>query len=256
MQRIVDRSLRRLRAERLDLVQFHWWDFAEPRYIEAALALTQLQREGKIARLGVTNFDTIHLKELLDAGVPVVVHQLQYSLLDQRPHSSGMAGFCQERGIALLCYGTVAGGFLSERWLGHPEPTGVLSNRSLIKYKPIIDDFGGWSLFQELLGVLAAVAARHDSDIASVATRIVLDWPGVAAAIVGATSAAHLVAHTAVGALKLDATDLSAVAAVIERRRGPRGDVYGLERDRSSRHGRIMKYELNALAVDVGAPLR
>jgi aryl-alcohol dehydrogenase-like predicted oxidoreductase len=246
VEKIVDRSLKRLGMERLDLVQFHWWDFAIPRYVEAAMALEQLRQAGKIARIGVTNFDTPHLKELLDAGVPVLVHQLQYSVIDQRPKGA-MVGFCQERGIALLCYGTVAGGFLSERWLGRPQPTEPLTNRSLIKYQLIIDDFGGWPLFQELLGVLARIASRHDTDIASIATRLVLDRPGVAAAIVGATNTAHLQAHRRIGALRLDSSDLADIAAVTDRRCGPAGDVYALERDRNSPHGRIMKYELNSI---------
>jgi aryl-alcohol dehydrogenase-like predicted oxidoreductase len=245
VERIIDRSLQRLRVECLDLVQFHWWDFSVPRYVEAALALEELRRAGKVSRLGVTNFDTPHLRELLEAGVPVLAHQLQYSLIDQRPKAS-MVGLCQEHGIALLCYGTVAGGFLSERWLGKPEPSAGLSNRSLIKYQLVIEDFGGWALFQELLAVLARVAARYETDIATIATRVMLDRPGVAAAIVGATNASHLAAHSRVGAIRLDGTDLAAIAAVTDRRRGPAGDVYALERDRDSRHGRIMKYELNA----------
>jgi aryl-alcohol dehydrogenase-like predicted oxidoreductase len=246
VERIIDRSLMRLGMERLDLVQFHWWDFAVPRYVEAALALEQLRQAGKLARIGVTNFDTLRLGELLAAGVPVVAHQLQYSVLDQRAKTT-MVGFCQQQGIALLCYGTVAGGFLSERWLGKPEPTGALENRSLIKYQLIIEDFGGWALFQELLQTLRRIAVRHDADIASVATRLMLDRPGVAAAIVGATNTAHLQAHGRIGALRLDASDLAAIASVTERRQGPKGDVYALERDRNSRHGRIMKYELNAV---------
>jgi aryl-alcohol dehydrogenase-like predicted oxidoreductase len=246
VETIVDRSLKRLGMERLDLVQFHWWDFAVPGYVEAALALEDLRRAGKIAHIGVTNFDTTRLKELLDAGVPLLAHQLQYSVLDQRPRAA-MVSLCQERGIALLCYGTVAGGFLSERWLGKAEPQGQFANRSLVKYKLIIDDFGGWALFQELLATLARIAARHQSDIASIATRLILDRPGVAAAIVGATNAAHLAAHGQIGALKLDSSDLAAISAVSDRRQGPLGEVYALERDRNSRHGRIMKYELNAL---------
>jgi aryl-alcohol dehydrogenase-like predicted oxidoreductase len=246
IERIIDRSRTRLNMECLDLVQFHWWDFGIPGYVEAALALEELRRAGKIARIGVTNFDTAHLKELLDAGVPVLAHQLQYSLLDQRPRE-GMVALCEERGIALLCYGTVAGGFLSERWLGRAEPDERLANRSLTKYKLIIDDFGGWGLFQELLSVLAGIAARHDTDIATVATRMTLGWPAVAAAIVGATSTAHLGAHERIGALALEASDLAAVEAITARRRGPAGEIYALERDRSSRHGRIMRYELNAL---------
>ena len=212
VERIVDRSLRRLRTERLDLVQFHWWNYAVPRYVEAAMALEGLRVKGKIAHIGVTNFDVPRLMELLDAGVPVVAHQLQYSLLDTRA-LNGMAQACKARGIGLLCYGTVAGGFLSDRWLARPEPDRGLGNRSLTKYKLIIDDFGGWELFQELLRALRSIADKHSCDIATVASRAMLQR--------------------------------DAVAAVTQRHVGPEGDVFTLERDRQGRHGRIMKYDLN-----------
>jgi aryl-alcohol dehydrogenase-like predicted oxidoreductase len=156
-----------------------------------------------------------------------------------------MVEFCRAHDMVLLCYGTVCGGFLSERWLGKPEPRAALQNRSLVKYKLIIDDFGGWDLFQQLLEVLATVAARHGSDIATVATRAILDRPQVAAAIVGATNTSHLRSHEQIGTLRLDAQDLAAIAAVTDYRRGPREDVYILERDRTGRHGQIMKYQLS-----------
>jgi len=184
------------------------------------------------------------VRELLAAGVPLFSHQVQYSLLDDRPRH-GMVELCRERGIGLLCYGTIAGGFLSERWLGVPAPEGPLANRSLVKYRLVIDEFGGWPLFQQLLQALADVAARHGCDVASVATRVMLDRPGVAAAIVGATSTAHLAAHQRTGALELDEADRAAIEAVTALRRGPSGDVYELERDRDGPHGRIMRYTLN-----------
>jgi aryl-alcohol dehydrogenase-like predicted oxidoreductase len=243
---IIDRSLMRLGMERLDLVQFHWWDLAVPRYVEIALELDRLRRAGKIARIGVTNFDTPRLKELVDAGIPITSHQVQYSLIDDRPNHRNVA-FCRAQNIALLCYGTVCGGFLSERWLGKPAPARDLANRSLAKYKLIIEDFGGWDLFQELLSVLSRVAASHDTDIASVATRVMLDKDQVAAAIVGAVNTSHLQAHAQIGGLRLRADELSAIENVLGRRQGPLGDVYDLERDRSGPHGRIMRYELNAL---------
>ena len=244
VESIIDRSLQRLGLERLDLVQFHWWDYATPRYVEAALQLERLRQAGKIDRIGVTNFGTPQLREILDAGVPVFAHQLQYSLLDDRP-AHGMAELCRNHGIALLCYGTVAGGFLSDRWLGRPAPAEPLANRSLVKYRLIIDEFGGWPLFQELLVVLRGIADRQHCDIATVATRAVLDCPAVAAAIVGATSAAHLEAHGRIGEVALGEQDRAAIAAVTSRRQGPPGDVYALERDREGPHGRIMKYTLN-----------
>jgi aryl-alcohol dehydrogenase-like predicted oxidoreductase len=244
---IIDRSLRRLGVERLDLVQFHWWDFKVRRYVETALELDRLRRAGKIARVAVTNFDQPHLNELVRAGVPIAAHQLQFSLVDDRP-SAVMLDYCLAQKIALLCYGTVCGGFLSDRWIGAPDPGEGFSNRSLVKYKLVIEDFGGWGLFQELLAALAGIAKRHASDVASVATAAMLDRPGVAAAIVGATNAAHLHAHGEIGALALDAKDRSAIASITDRRRGPEGDVYELERDRTGRHGQIMKYKLNSTA--------
>lgn len=246
VQAIVDRSLQRLGLERLDLVQFHWWDLAVPRYVETALELERLRRAGKIARIGVTNFDTPRLKELVSAGIPITSHQVQYSLVDDRPQHA-MVAYCKAQNISLLCYGTVCGGFLSERWLGKPAPAADLANRSLAKYRLIIEDFGGWDLFQELLRALGQVAAAHDTDIASVATRVMLDRNQVAAAIVGAVNTSHLKAHAQIGGLRLRAEDLVSIANVLGRRQGPSGDVYDLERDRSGAHGRIMRYELNAL---------
>ena len=245
VENIIDRSLQRLGMERLDLVQFHWWDYNIPRYVQTALELDRLRRAGKIAQIGVTNFDTRRLGELLAAGVPIVSHQVQYSLLDQRPAAT-MVDICRAHDIVLLCYGTVAGGFLSERWLGQEAPDrATLTNRSLIKYLLIIEDFGGWALFQELLRVLTRIAGKHHTDVASIASRFILDRPQVAAVIVGATNASHLESNARIASLCLDGEDRSALEAVIQRRSGPQGDVYTLERDRTGRHGQIMKYELN-----------
>ena len=245
IEAIIDRSLMRLRVEALDLVQFHWWDYEIPGWLEALGWLADLQRAGKLRRIGGTNFDTPRLRQILDAGVPLVSMQVQYSVLDKRPEN-GFAALGAERGVKLLCYGTVAGGFLSDRWLGQPEPKAALANRSLVKYKLIIDDFGGWNLFQELLRALRRVADRHGCDIASVATRAALDFPHVAATIVGATSRAHLNANIAAAELDLSDEDRAEIARVTARASGPGGDVYALERDRNGRHGSIMKYNLNA----------
>ncbi len=237
--RVIDRSLARLGVERLDLVQFHWWDYAIPRMVDTALWLAELQAAGKIALLGGTNFDTPHTRMLLEAGVPLAAMQVQYSLLDRRPE----LGLTSVPGLALLCYGTVAGGFLGDAWLGRPEPD-PLENRSLVKYRLVIEDFGGWALFQELLRALRQVADRHGTDIASVATRHVLHRPGVAAAIVGVRTRAHLAAHAGLFDFALDRDDTAAIDAVLARARPLEGDTYALERDRDGRHGRIMKYNL------------
>jgi aryl-alcohol dehydrogenase-like predicted oxidoreductase len=244
VETIIDRSLRRLGVERLDLVQFHWWNYAAEGMIETGLMLRDLQQAGKIDLIGGTNFDVPSTRALLDAGVPLVSMQSQLSLLDRRL-ANGMQALAAERGFRFLCYGSVAGGFLSERWLGRPEPAEPQSNRSLVKYKLIIDDFGGWALFQELLETLAAIGRRHGASITPVAIRWVLDQPGVAGAIVGARYAAQLPENLAAFRIRLTPEDIAALDAVLARASGPVGDAYTLEREREGRHGRIMKYNLN-----------
>jgi len=242
----VDRSLKRLGVERVDMLQFAWWDPNRGDYIAAAKVYEDLRKRGKARTIGGINFRTPEIEAMLDAGVPLVSHQLQYSLLDDRPERSGHVALCLERGVALTCYGVVAGGFLSERWLGAPEPGEPYANRSLRKYKLIIDDFGGWALFQELLAALDAIAKKHGTSIANVATRAILDKPSVAAVIIGAVNRSHLADHLAIAGLKLDDADRAAIAAVTDKRQGPEGDIYELERDKTGPHGRIMKYNLSA----------
>jgi aryl-alcohol dehydrogenase-like predicted oxidoreductase len=244
VESIIDQSLRRLHLDRLDLVQFHWWDYSIDRWIETAHWLGELRGAGKIHKVSATNFDTGHMLAIVGQGIALTSMQLQYSLLDTRPEARMIAA-ARASDVALLCYGTVAGGFLGDQWLGRPEPGPELENRSLVKYKLIIDDFGGWELFQALLGALRKVADRHGVDIATVASTAVLARPGVAAVIVGARSRAHLAGNLAIADLALTEEDHREIDAVLAEARPLEGDVYTLERDRHGRHGAIMKYNLN-----------
>lgn len=245
VEKVIDTSLRRLRMERLDIVQFHWWNLDVPRWLETAHWLEELRKAGKILRIGGTNFDTDHLMAMRGAGVPISSMQVQYSLLDRRPEKT-LVDAAKANDVAIFCYGTVAGGFLGERWLGKPEPRPPLENRSLVKYKLIIDEFGGWALFQELLAVLGAIARGHDTDIATVASAAILARPGVSAVIVGARNGAHLASNIRIASIELTAEDHAAIAAVLARSSPLEGDVYALERDASGPHGSIMKYNLNS----------
>ena len=250
----IDRSLRRLGLEGLDLVQFHWWDYGTPGYVEAALRLNDLRRAGKIRHIGLTNFDVPRLEEVLGAGVPVVANQVQYSVLDRRPER-GMVELCRGHGVALLCYGTAAGGFLSDRYLGAPEPEPPFENRSLTKYKLIIDDFGGWALFQELLAVLERIGRKHGASIASVASRYILQKPGVGAAILGMRHTRHLPDTLRLFDFELDPVDLRAIERVTDRARGPVGDIYSVERIKRGKHAVIMKHNLSRAQQAANPPV-
>ena len=244
VQAVIDQSLRRLRMDTLDLVQFHWWDYQVPGCVETAMWLKELQQNGKINLLGGTNFDTPHSAELIAAGFPLAGMQVQYSLLDGRAEN-GLVALCRKHDVHLLCYGSVAGGFLSDRWLGQAEPQPPFENRSLTKYKLIIDDFGGWKLFQQLLRTLRLIADAHGTDIATVASRAMLERPQVGGVIVGARNLSHLKANEAIFDLHLTPDDHARIAEVLRQRQGPQGDTFTLERDRDGPHGSIMKYNLN-----------
>ena len=208
---IVERGARerleRLGVGTLDLLQFHWWIYHHPGWLDALHELDRLRREGLIRALGVTNFDAAHLALALADGVDIASNQVSFSLIDRR--AAGPLGeLCRKRGVKLIAYGVLCGGFLAERWLGQPEPSS-LEDWSRAKYKRFIDAAGGWGAFQTVLAAASEIARRHNVSIANVAARWVLDHPEVAAAIVGAriTEAEHRADNLGVFAFALDDED-------------------------------------------------
>ena len=240
IEAMIDESLRRIGVERIDLVQFHWWDFGIDGWIESLETLHRLREAGKIRHLGVTNVDAARLEALLDAGLPIRTNQVQYSLLDRRPGGE-LTETCRLRDVGLLAYGTLAGGLLSKRWLGEPRPDPTMINRSLVKYLLIVDECGGWDALQERLETLSAIADKHAVDPAIVAVRWVLERGSVAAAIVGAAGAGYVERNSRLFDFCLDSEDHLALERDVPG--GLQGRVYGLERE-SERHSSIMRYEL------------
>ena len=227
-------SLRRMDTETLDLLQFHWWDYRDTSYLDALTHLSELRDEGKIRHLGLTNFDTEHLKRIVDHGATLVSNQVQYSLIDRRPEVQ-MVQFCQEHNIHLLAYGTVCGGLLADKYLGQPEPgRAALDTASLMKYKQMVDAWGGWNLFQELLTVLRRIADKHGVSITNVAVQYVLSRPAVAGVIIGVRQgmADHRADNARAFDFTLDAEDHDRVQAVLSKSRdlyaaiGDCGDEY------------------------------
>lgn len=247
VEAVIDRSMKRLGLERLDLVQFHWWDYDVPRYVEIAHVLKDLQSKGKILHLAGTNFDMVRLKEITEAGIKFISLQTQYSILDHRPEH-GISEYCQRNNIKLICYGTVAGGLLSTKYLGASELKPPFENRSLIKYKLIIDDAGGWDYFQNLLNVLNAIANKHNVSITNAATKYILDKPNVAGIVIGARNANNLEDTMRTFTFEFDKEDRETINKILSQANGPVGDTYALERLKGGTHAMIMKYNLNKVS--------
>jgi aryl-alcohol dehydrogenase-like predicted oxidoreductase/enamine deaminase RidA (YjgF/YER057c/UK114 family) len=205
----VTRALKKLQVERIDLMQFHWWSFDHPGYLDALAELAKLRDEGLIAHLGLTNFDTAHLRLLLSHGIPIASNQVCLSLLDRRA-TLEISQLCLERGVRLLAYGSLGGGFLGERWLGAAEPAEV-ADWSKMKYRRFIDAVGGWAALQGVLRAAKDISVKHGVSLSNVATRWVLQQPAVAAVIVGARlgESEHRADNLRIFDFELDADDLA-----------------------------------------------
>jgi len=234
VEQSINVSLSKMGLTTLDLLQFHWWDYNDTNYLNALDYLSELRDEGKIKHVGLTNFDTERMQVMLDHCLNLVSNQVQYSLIDLRPEVK-MEKFCKQHDIGLLTYGTLCGGLLSEKYLGKPEPLkGDLNTASLQKYKNMIDAWGGWRLFQELLRTLDEIAQKHGVSIANVAARYILDKPQVAGVIIGVRLgiAEHISENGRVFDMKLDGYDNDKIRAVICKSRdlfasiGDCGDEY------------------------------
>jgi aryl-alcohol dehydrogenase-like predicted oxidoreductase/enamine deaminase RidA (YjgF/YER057c/UK114 family) len=227
----VERSLTRLRVEAIDVLQFHAWSYADPNWLDCLTWLEELRGQGLIRHVGVTNFDTAHLRVAIRSGVRLLSNQVSYSLLDQRARHR-MAPFCHEHGIALLAYGTIAGGLLTERWVGRPKPEAeALASWSQMKYARFVDAAGGWALFQRLLVAVQTVARRRGTSMANVAARYILDSPGVAGIIVGARlgERAHIEDTSRLSGWALDAgarETIEGALAALQPIPGDTGDEY------------------------------
>lgn len=216
----IQSSLDRMGVESLDLLQFHWWDYDNPYYMDALSFLSDLRDEGKIKHVGLTNFDTEHLQIILDAGTQILSNQIQYSIIDRRPEKK-MVPFCEEHNVRILAYGTLCGGLLTEKFLGREqEPSGYdLDTLSLQKYKKMIDRWGDWKLFQELLANLNDIAQKHQVTIANVATRYILDKSCVAGVLIGVRLGItdHINSNSQVFNFVLDSDDYAKIEDVCEK---------------------------------------
>ncbi|TPX18112.1 uncharacterized protein E0L32_011836 [Thyridium curvatum] len=203
----------RMEKDKIDLLQVHWQIWEEPGYIEL---LKYCQEDERVSNLGLCNFDTAHLQEAWDAGIRFVTNQSQFSLVDSRP-TVKLGKFCEEHGVKVLTFGTLCGGFLSERWLGKPDPD--FYGQDMNPSTRLI--WGGWDLFQELLQCLKAISVKRSVSVTNVANRWVLDHPFVGGTIIGSRMGVseRVKDNLAVFGWRLDDEDQANIEAVLSKSR-------------------------------------
>jgi aryl-alcohol dehydrogenase-like predicted oxidoreductase/enamine deaminase RidA (YjgF/YER057c/UK114 family) len=213
VRKAVNLALNRMQQPSIDLMQFHAWQYQNPSWLDGLLYLKELKDEGLIKHIGVTNFDAAHLHIALASGIPIVSNQVCHSLIDQRANNK-MAEICEKYDVKLLAFGTLAGGFLTDKWLDKPEPKDdELSTWSQMKYKRFIDASGGWEQYQNLLRVVKKVANKHNASIANIASRYILENKAVAAVIVGARlgESEHIEDTKRLLHIRLDSEDITVI---------------------------------------------
>lgn len=226
IRKAVEKALSRLESEQLDLLQYHAWLYPDPSWLDTLFELQELKKQGLIKHLGVTNFDAAHLRMAVASGIDLVSNQVCYSLLDQRANGE-MKAVCETYGVKLLAFGTLAGGFLSDRWLNKPEPKVDQSfTWSQMKYKRFIDQVGSWEDFQSLMAKLEGVARKHEVTIANVASKFIMDQPHVAGVILGARlgKSEHIAENQQLIELNLDQEDKQDIQEVLDTLRPVPGD--------------------------------
>lgn len=206
-----------IEADSIELLQFHWQDYDDHQYVQAAKLIAD---HPKVQNLGLCNFDTQRMDELVEAGVRVVSNQVQFSLIDLRP-TFKMAASCRKNNVKLLTYGSLCGGFLADKWLNKPAPNLFDKNMtpSHRKYFEMIEVWGGWVLFQELLSNLSAIGRKYNTSISTTAVRWILDHDYVGAVIIGARMgiSEHVDENLEVFKFRLDEEDQAGIQKVLDR---------------------------------------
>ncbi|MFN6071016.1 MAG: aldo/keto reductase [Bacteroidota bacterium] len=219
-------ALNRLQVNQLDLLQFHAWDYTDPSWIETMFYLDELRKEGYIKALGVTNMDTVHLKMAIDSNIPIVSNQISHSLFDQRAVNK-MIPYCLENKIRVLCYGTVAGGFFSNKWLGKVEPSiENLPTWSLMKYKRFQEEVCDWKQFQDLLKQLDGISKQLDLSIAQLASLYIKEEFHCNSVIIGARlgELEHITENKQVSNMGLDEESKLEIAHCLKQFNSVNGD--------------------------------
>ncbi|MFB7785218.1 aldo/keto reductase [Streptomyces vinaceus] len=218
--RSVERSLRRLGTDYIDLFQVHCWDPETP-VDETLAAIDLLYRQGKVRYFGVSNQSgwqvaKTYYEALLHSLPKVVSVQVQYSLVE-RDVEREVIPVCQDLGLGVLPWGPLGGGFLSGKYRrGAEPPAGSRLSRSVSWMEEHWERRAtehGW----DVLDTVTDIARQTGSSIAQVALAWLATRPGVVSPIIGASTLRQAEDNLAAASVHLTAEQterLDAVSAI------------------------------------------
>ena len=166
----VDRSLKRLGIETIDLYQIH---FPNPIFRMSSLmdALAETVKAGKVRRVGVSNYSADQMQRAHDRlashGVSLASNQVEYSLLQRAPETNGVLEACRDLGVTLIAYSPIAQGLLTGKYVpAGDKPVGIVRRMGRA--------FGEQNLkkIEPVLNILREIGASQDKAPAQVA----LNW--------------------------------------------------------------------------------
>ncbi len=208
----VEASLRRLRVDRLDLLQVHWPPDDGTRLDEYWGCLLELKAEGTVAAVGLSNHRLAHLKAAERLG-HVDSLQPPFSAV-HRLSAERLIPWCAEAETGVVVYSPMQSGLLTGAF--DAARVAALPDDDFRRRDPDFTDHLAANL--TVSDALAEVGARHGVSTAAAAIAWVLAWPGVTGAIVGARSVEQVQGWLPAASLALDAADMEVVAAAIEAR--------------------------------------
>lgn len=206
----VEKSLKRLGTDYIDLYQVHGWDMRTP--VEETLrALDDLVRQGKVRYLGCSNWSARHLMKAIyvsraNGWAEFVSLQAYYSLVG-RDLEHELLPLCREEGLGVLPWSPLSGGFLSGKYRrDNPSPEGA--RRSGFQFPPI-DEARGFDAVE----ALERIAKEKNASVAQVALAWLLAQSGVTSIIVGANKMSQLEDNLRATDLRLTADEIESLSA-------------------------------------------
>ena len=203
----VEKSLKRLQTDHIDLYLSHWPDPETP-YEETLQAHADLVKSGKVRAFGASNLDADQLQASFDAadsaGLPRYgVLQPEYNLYDRASFEGPLAALCQSQNIGVITYYSLASGFLTGKYRTLADTQGTARGEGVTQY---LDEKG-----LKILAVLDQVAAETAAKPAEIALAWLMAKPAVTAPIASATSLAQLASLTKAASLSLSPDQIAAL---------------------------------------------